>query len=315
MKARQRTSWTAGLAIAIAAVGSAQAQQAPSSGVAAGTATVPRSTFADIRAPQSIGFNPSAISPFSPNIRGSFSGAFGPTGIPVGVAPIGLLGGAGVPMFSAGTGSPFFADIRTPQSFGFNPGIVSPFAPNFRQPLTGTFNPAANVPFNGVIGASTNVPVGIGANTAFSPVFTGDGTTGFANGTPFFVFGPTGATLVTPVAVPVAVPVPVPVAQQPATAAARGTTARRAPASVISAQEGRSLQAARQLMARTPLTEGTIVSADSRSVRVRVGGSVRGYTRSQVFYFTANGEMRSGAAQPAGLTRGRRVLVPAPRGA
>ena len=79
MKARQRKAWIAGLAMAttVAAMSEVKAQQAPATGAAAGA----RSSFADIRAPQSFGTNPGAISPFSPNLRGTFSGAFTPFGV------------------------------------------------------------------------------------------------------------------------------------------------------------------------------------------------------------------------------------------
>jgi hypothetical protein len=270
------------------------AQQAPASGGSGPSAAAAgaRSPFADIRAPQSFGFNPNAISPFSPSIQRPFSGAF---------APVGVLGGNGFPSFGFTPMTPFFApggfaDIRAPQSFGFNPGIVSPFTPNIRQPLTGTFNAAANVPFNGA---------------ATVPFVTGDGVNGFGGGAPFF-FGPTGifwtpdGTAVQRVPVPVAVPVPVPVQPGEATAQPQRRRLRLTPT-----PERRSLQAAERVMARTALTEGTVVSADSRNVKVRVATKVRAYPRSQVFFFTNGGEMRSATVQTAGVTRGRRVLVPA----
>lgn len=267
MKARQRIQWAAGLAMAITVTGMGEvgAQQTP--GV---------STFPDIRAPQSLGFNPGVISPFSPNFRGPLSGTFSPFVVPfgsvsAGSAPIGMLDANGIPRFG-----------------------VSPFTPDFRQPLTGTFNPVINVPIT-------------------SPFVLGDSVTGVNGTAPFFVgpstfwWGPNGGVAVQPVPVPVAVPVPVTAQQQRALAA---QAARRPRLRLTPTPERRSLQAAEQVMARTPLTEGTVVSADSRNVRVRMGTAVRSYPRSQVFFFTSTGEMRSAAVQRAGLTRGLRVLVP-----
>jgi hypothetical protein len=285
MKARQRILWTAGLAtaIAVAGMGEVGAQQAPSN-------------FANIRAPQSIGFNPNALSPFAPSIQRPFSGAF---------APVGMMGGNGTSLFGFTPMTPFFApsgfaDIRAPQSLALNPGIVSPFTPNIRQPLTGTFNAAANVPIV----------------TGSVPIVTGDVSTGFSNGSQFFV-GPSGVywlpngQAVQPVPVPVAVPVPVTVEQQ------RAMAARQAPRHrlrLTPTPERRSLQAAERTMARAPLTEGIVVSADRRNVKVRVASRVRTYPRSQVFFFTTGGEMRSAAVQTSGMSRGLRVLVPASSG-
>jgi hypothetical protein len=243
MNARQRIQWAAGLAIAIVVpgMGTAQAQQAP------GISTVP-----DIRAPQSLGFNPGVFRPFSP-------------------------------------------DIRAPQSLGFNPGIVSPFTPDIRQPLTGAFSPAVNVPIT-------------------APFVLGDTVTGATGGALFFV-GPSGTfwlpqqgVAVQPVPVPVAVPMPVTPEQQQALAA---QAAQRPRLRLTPTPERRSIQAAEQVMARTPLTEGIVVSANERNVQVRVGTVVRSYSRSQVFFFTNDGEMRSADVQRTGLVRGLRVLVPA----
>jgi len=293
MEAKQRMRWTAGLAtaIAIAGVGSAGAQQAGSTGATAGavgpTSAAPgvRSGFADIRTPQSLGFNPGAISPFSPNFRGSFSGGFnsfsGAFG-PFGFNPVGSLVG----------GVPTFANSRAPQS--------------------GFFNPAANVPFNG---AFVDGFSGVGGG----PFFVAPGNYIYGAGTPagaYYDYGagypagsyydPSIGAVVVPVAVPVPVTVPLPVE--------RRRLRMREAARPTSAAEQRSLQVARELMTRAPLTEGFVVSADRQKVRVRVGSRVRSYPRSQVFFFTKNGEMRSSSLQEGTLARGSRVLVPAPNG-
>jgi hypothetical protein len=290
MKARQRKQCIAGLAMAmaVAAMGDVKAQQST-----AGTATGAGSTFADIRAPQSLGTNPGALSPFSPSLQRPLGGAFSPFGF----QPLGVLGGGAAP-FGFTPMTPFAADIRAPQGFGFNPG--TPFTPNIRQPLSGTFNAAGTLPF--VTGSGVN-------GLAADPSFVNGGVNSFGGGSPFF-FGPSGiywtpnGQAVTPVPVPVAVPVPVPV--QP------GETAQpqRRRLRLMPTPERRSLQAAERVMARTALTEGTVVSADSRNVKVRVASKVSTYPRAQVFFFTNGGEMRSAAVQTKGITRGSRVLVP-----
>lgn len=289
MKARQRKQWIAGLAMAmtVATISEVKAQQSTAGAAATGAG----SSFADIRAPQSFGTNPGAISPFSPSFRRPLSGTFG-------VQPFGLFGG-GAAGFGFTPTTPFAADIRAPQSFSANPGLATPFFPDIRQPLTGTFNAAGTLPF--VNGSGVN-------GLAADPSFVNGGVSGFGGGTPFF-FGPSGiywtpdGTAVTPV--PVAVPIPVPV--QPGEMA----QPQRRRLRLTPTPERRSIQAAEQVMARTALTEGTVVSADSRNVKVRVESKVRSYPRAQVFFFTNGEEMRSAAVQTKGIARGARVLVPA----
>src|SRR3712207_5834847 len=119
MDARQRMRWTAGLATALVIAGvervGAQQSGATSAGAVGPTSAAPAagggvagSGFADIRAPQSLGFNPNAISPFSPSIQRSFSGGFSTFSGPFGPAfnPVGSLV----------NGVPTFANIRAPQS-------------------------------------------------------------------------------------------------------------------------------------------------------------------------------------------------------
>jgi len=294
----QHAKWIAlaAVTLAVGGVEQAGAQQAPAGRAAVSTPAAPRSTFGDIRSPLSAGFNPALNSPFFPDIRQPLSGVFAP--------------------------GPFIGNVRQPFGSVFTP---NPFVPDFRQPLTGMFNPAAGVPFNGVFGTATSVPPGVFPTVNGFPVdiSTVNGfptNTGLAN-TPFFVT-PSGGIVnswgeaVQPVYVPVYVPVPV---TQGGSAAVSRTTRQRlsdrpgtARARRFSAatRERLSVEAAERLMASTPLTEGIVVSENAQGVRVRIGGQIRRFSRSQVFYFTGGGQLRNGAVEPAGLARGGRVLVP-----
>jgi len=208
--------------------------------------------------------------------------------------------------------NPFIPDIRAPQSFGLNPlaGTLAvpnlraplsagfnPFFPDIRSPLTGTFNPAANLPFG-----TFSVPTSVVPSTG---VFFGSPV-----GAPFYIYpngwDPYGYAGTTPVAVPVPVPVPVPV--DPGTAFAR-TKARP---TVM--REGRSIQDIERLMARVPLTNGTITAVGRDAVRARtvVNGraQVRRYPLAQVFFFTQAGELRSAVRTTRRPVRGQSVLVP-----
>jgi len=208
--------------------------------------------------------------------------------------------------------NPFIPDIRAPQSIGLNPlagtlGVpnlraplsagFNPFFPDIRSPLTGTFNPAANLPF-GTFGVPTSVVPSTGVffgSPYGAPVYF------YPNG--WDGYGYAGAT---PVAVPVPVPVPVPV--NPGTAYAR----TRSRPTVM--REGRSVQDIERLMARVPLTNGTItvVGRDAVRARTAVNGKtqVRRYPLAQVFFFTETGELRSAARTTRRPVRGQSVLVP-----
>jgi len=240
-----------------------------------------------IRSPQSVGFNPSVASPFIPNSR--------------------LPQSAGLNPFAMGAFAP---DIRNSFSFGFNPALGSPFVPDFRGAISGTFNPAAAVPF-GAVG------LGISVGTTFAP---GAGFVNDPTASPFFFttngfgggVGPFFGTNAVPVAVPVPVPVYVPVRERSASVASRRGT--RTPRQWSASRELRSVVAAESLMARTPMTEGTVVAASGNGFRVRLndrsGKRVIRFPRSQVFFFSSRGEMLSAAVGAARLSRGARVLVP-----
>jgi hypothetical protein len=296
------------LTLAVGGVVPAAAQQTPAS-------DVPRSTFPNIRNPLSAGLNPAASSPFFPDIRQPLSGTFTPNAFtPFGVAPVGMLGAGGAANFS-------------------------PFVPDIRQPLSGSFNPAAAVPFNGVFGTATSVPAAVLPGAGGFPMVNGfPANTGLGN-TPFFVT-PSGAVVTAggtavpywgasmgaqPVAVPVYVPVYVPVSGAQAGSASASRTTRQRPSDrpgtartrgySAATRERLSTEAAERMMARRPLTEGTVISDGAQGVQVRVGGQTRRYSRSQVFFFTNRGEMRNGSIEPTRLARGRRVLVPVAVGA
>jgi len=230
---------------------------------------------ANIRAPQGFGVN--APSPFIPDIRAPQSAGLNPF-----------------------VGNPNFPNLRSPLSGTFNPFAVNPFFPDIRSPLTGTFNPAAALPFGpapigpfGTFGAPTSVvpPTGLFFGNPFgSPVVVG--STGWAP----YGYGYDAA--------PVAVPVPVPVPAGSAGYAGRRTVMR----------EGRSIQDMERLMARVPLTSGTItvVGRDAVRARIVVGGKaqVRRYPMDQVFFFAGNGELRSAVRSTRRPFRGENVLVP-----
>jgi len=230
---------------------------------------------ANIRTPQ--GFGAIAPSPFIPDIRVPQSGGLNP-----------FMGGMNVP------------NIRNPLSGAFNPFAVNPFFPDIRSPLTGTFNPAANVPFGtfGTFGVPTSVvpPTGLFFGSPYgAPVYV------YPNG-----WDPYGYAGTTPVAVPVPVPVPVPVD-------ARTAYTRTKPRPTVM-REGRSIQDIERLMARVPLTNGTITAVGRDAIRARtaVNGrtQVRRYPMAQVFFFTREGELRSAARATRRPTRGQNVLVP-----
>jgi hypothetical protein len=250
--------------------------------------------FPDPRASLSAGFNPLVATPLYPDIRRPLSGAFVPAAaFPFGTGPV--IGG--FPSLSQGfnpaAGLPSF-------SRGFNPALANPTIANPRQPLSGTFNPAPVVPF----GAGATVPSTANVPTAF-------GTSAFGPGgvaTPVII-GANG------LAYPSAVAIPFPNTVMPQTGAVVAGSpvivGRRTTRSVA-ARDARSVRAAQRLMARVPLTEGKVVSADARSVRVRVmagrAAPVRKYSPGQVFFFTSRGEMLSAAGRR--LAPGTRVLVP-----
>jgi hypothetical protein len=231
--------------------------------------------FPDPRMPLSAGFNPLVATPLFPDIRQPLSGTFVPaTAFPFGTVPV--IGG--LPSLSQGfnpaAGLPSF-------SRGFNPALVNPAIANPRQPLSGTFNPAFGTSAFGPGGVAT--PVIIGANG---------------------------------LAVPSAVAMPFPntvIPQSTVVVAGSPSVAVRRTTRSVVARDARSVQAARQLMARVPLTEGRVVSATAQNVRVRVttgrAARVRSYSPRQVFFFTSRGEMMSAAGHTR-LRPGTRVLVP-----
>lgn len=255
--------------------------------------------FPDPRMSLSAGFNPLAATPIFPDIRQPLSGTFVPlTPFPVGTTTV--IGG--FPSLSQGfnpaAGLPSF-------SRGFNPALVNPTLVNPRQPLSGTVNPAPTFPSATSLGAVTTVPSTTNVPTAF-------GTSAFGPGgvaTPVII-GANG------LAVPSAVAIPFPntvIPQSTVVVAGSPAVVRRRTIRSVAARDARSVQAARRLMARVPLTEGTVVSADTRSARVRVRSGrvtrVRKVLASQVFFFSSRGEMLSAAGRR--LAAGTRVLVPA----
>jgi hypothetical protein len=250
--------------------------------------------FPDPRMSLSAGFNPLVAAPFFPNIRQPLSGTFVPaTAFPFGTIP--AIGG--FPSLSQG-----FNPAAALPSFsrGFNPALVNPAIANPRQPLSGTVNPAPAVPFGAAtVPSTTNIPTAFGTS-AFGP--------GGVAATPVII-GANG------VAVPSAVAIPFPNTVMPQTGAVVAGSpaiARVRTTRTVAARDARSVRAAQRLMARVPLTEGKVVSADARSVRVRVTAGrtaqVRKYSPGQVFFFTSRGEMLSAAGRR--LAPGMRVLVP-----
>jgi len=246
-------------------------------------------SFPDIRGSFSTGLNPMLASPFVPDPRMPLSPGLNPLAV----------------------------DPRNPLSIGLRQNGMSPFIPDIRNSLSGVVNPAAAVPFGtlgrGIPNLTNLIFPGMGSFSAFGTPIS----------TPFFV-APSGAFVGTPlvttvevpvpVAVPVAVPVPAGQGQALTERDRPSRTTRRRAIVRDGTVEQRSLHSMRQLMARQPLTEATVVSLNADAVRVRFGASraagTQRYPRAQVFFFDNRGTLVRATETAWRLRPGNRVLVP-----